>query len=478
MKKRLLLGLIALFLLIIPFSYAQNFTLEIRPVNDRITKGEWAIFDITIHNTQKDPDVFKLSSKVEGTEWSILTESTFDYATGVIIPPKTSKTVRILLKDKNLDVNPNKAYIVDLSAKSSNTGEKQSVIMQVFIVRNITIPFESDISVTPNIPRYLDPRNVYSFVINIKNNNPKDIKNLNVKLESSLVKREGNVELAPDMQKGVEFTTEFDENQKPLLDTLTISVSENGKELYRDTMPIEIVSYRIPFDQMSKISRYFLMMVEEITLTNGETVQEEQKFMYPISAVDSLFASSDPQTAIVEKEKKKYLLWNVKLGSGESTNLTVVTNYRLPFYILVVIAIIILLYYAFRHPIVIVKHAESVKIIEGGIREIKVVMSFKNRSKNHLKKVTIMDKVPHMIEVEKKHDLGTLLPKKVMRTKQGTLLIWEMEMEPKEERMIKYLVKSRLSIIGEMQLPHAVVFVEDEKGSKRKIKSNEVNISE
>src|SRR3989344_1486291 len=266
MKKKLLLGLIALFLLIIPFSYAQNFTIESKAIKDRVVQGDWAAFDVTIWNSQKDPDVFKLSSKVEGTEWSILTESTFDYATGVIIPPKTSKTVRILLKDKNLDVNPSKAYIVDLSAASSNTGEKQSVMMQVFIVRNITIPFESDISVTPNIPRYLDPRNIYSFVINIKNNNPKDIKSLNVKLESSLIKREANVELAPEIQKGVEFTAEFDESQKPLLDTLTITITENGKELYRDTMPIEIVSYRIPFDQASRISKYFLMTVEEITL--------------------------------------------------------------------------------------------------------------------------------------------------------------------------------------------------------------------
>ena len=175
MKKKLLLGLIALFLLIIPFSYAQNFTIESKAIKDRVVQGDWAAFDVTIWNSQKDPDVFKLSSKVEGTEWSILTESTFDYATGVMIPPKSSKTVRILLKDKGLDANPSKAYIVDLSVKSSNAGEKQTILMQVFVLETIPVPFESDITVIPNIPRYLDPRNIYSFVINIKNNNTPSI---------------------------------------------------------------------------------------------------------------------------------------------------------------------------------------------------------------------------------------------------------------------------------------------------------------
>ncbi|PIN86049.1 hypothetical protein COV19_06885 [Candidatus Woesearchaeota archaeon CG10_big_fil_rev_8_21_14_0_10_44_13] len=474
-----MLGLITLFLLIIPIACAQNFTVSTKAVKDKVIKGDWAMFDLAITNEQGYTDVFKLSSKVEGTEWSILTESTFDYATGVTVTPHATKVVRMLLKDKGLEANPTKAYVVDLTIKSSNTGEKQTKIVQVFIVPNEGIPYLSDISGTLMVPRYIDPRNIYSFVVNLKNNNPKDIKNLNIRLESSLFTRDGTVELQPEMQKGVEFTVGFDENQKPTLDTLTVVATEDGKELYRETTPIEIVSYRISFEQETKVSKFFLKTIEEITLTNNEIVQKQQKFLYPLSPIDQYFVTSDPQGSLYEKDKKKNLAWDIRLAPGEATTLIVVSNYRLPFYIITVILILILLYLMFRHPILIVKHAEGVSVVEGGIKEFKVVLNVNNRSKNELKKVTVVDTIPHMIELDKKHDLGTLLPKKMLRTKKGTLLIWEFEMEPKEERLIKYIVKAKLSIVGSVTLPPASVFVHSEKsGRKRKIISNEVSISE
>lgn len=479
MKKRLTLGLITLFLLIIPVSYAQNFTVSIKPVKDKVIQGDWAMFDVALTNNQGYTDVLKLNSKVEGTEWSILTESTFDYATGVTVTPHSTKVVRMLLKDKGLEANPTKAYIVDLTTRSSNTDEKQTEVMKVFIVPKQSIPYESDISASLLVPRYIDPSNIYSFVVNIKNNNPKDIKNLMVRLESSLFTRDGTVELQPDMQKGVEFTIGFEEDQKPILDTLTVTILENNKELYRETTPIEVVSYRIPFDQDTKVSKFFLKTIEEITLTNKEIVQQQQKFLYPLSAIDQYFITSNPLGQLFEKDKKKNLAWDIKLASGESAGLIVVTNYRTPFYITMGILIIILLYYMFRHPIIIVKHAEGIKVVEGGIKEMKVVLNIRNRSKNELKKVTVVDTVPHLIDIEKKHDLGTLLPKRMLRTKRGMLLVWEFEMEPKEERLIKYMVKAKLSIVGSMTLPPASVFVHSEKtGKNRKIVSNDVGISE
>lgn len=478
MKKRLLLGLITLFLLIIPVSYANNFSVSIKPVKDRVIEGDWAMFDVAITNNQGYTDTFGLSSKVEGTEWSILTESTFDYATGVTVTPRATKIVRLLMKDKGLEANANKAYIIDLSIRSANTGEKQTETMKVFIVPKDIIPYTSDISATLTVPRYIDPNNIYSFVVSIKNNNKKDIKNLGVKLESSLFTREGAVSLEPEMQQAVEFTIGFEEEQKPLLDTLTVTITEDGKELYRETTPIEIVSYRIPFEQEVKVSKYFLMTVEEMTLTNKEPFGQQQKFFYPLPLLDKYFVTSKPEGQVYEKEKKENLAWDIKLAPGQSATVIVIMNFRLPFYIISGILIIILLYFMFRHPILIVKHAEGVKVIEGGIKEVKIVLNVKNRSKNELKKITIVDTVPHLIDIDRKQELGTLQPKRMLRTKKGTLLIWEFEMDPKEERLIKYLIKAKLSIVGSMTLPPASAFMHDEKGRKRKIVSNDVSISE
>jgi len=40
------------------------------------------------------------------------------------------------------------------------------------------------------------------------------------------------------------------------------------------------------------------------------------------------------------------------------------------------------------------------------------------------------------------------------------------------------MIKSKLSILGRVRLPPAIVVLESDGGKKRKIKSNEVNISE
>lgn len=480
MKKRLILSVIGFFLLIAPLAYAQEFDISVRPIKDRVAQSEWAVFDVSIENRGEDIDIYKLSSKVEGTEWSMLTESTFDYATGVTIRPHSIKTVRILLKDKDLAVNPSKAYLVDLSVKSAKTGEKKTEFMQVFILYAKNASYTRDITVSLNMPRYIDPRNIYSFVLDIKNNNRLEIKDLDIKLESSLFTRDAVVELSPNMQKSLEFSVDFAEDQKPLLDTLTVTINEKGFELYRETVPIEIVAYKIPFKQSSAVKKSFLKTVEEITLANEEAVQKQQKVMLELSPLDRLFVSSDPSTITIKKDGKDYLVWDVKLGSGQSTAITVTTNYRPPFYMIMAIIIIIIMYYVFRDPIVIIKHAESIKKEEGGISELKVVLTFKNRSNRQFNRVTVVDKVPHLIEVEKKHDLGTLLPKKIIRTNKGTLLKWELEMDAHEERLIKYLVKTRLSILGRMKLPYAVVFPHDKEGriGKRGIRSNEVHISE
>ncbi|MFO8016809.1 MAG: hypothetical protein R6U32_06920 [Candidatus Woesearchaeota archaeon] len=479
MKKRLIIGALALFLLIIPLSYAEGFSITSEPVKNKIAKNEWAAFDINITNNQSYTDVFKLNSKVEGTEWSLLTESTIDYTTGVTVNPRSSKTVRLLLNDKNLGVNPEKAYVVDLSAKSSRTEEKKTTLMKVFIVSEERIDYESDISASLNIPRYIDPRNIYSFVVNIKNNNPKEIKDLKVELESGIFTREATVELAPETQKAVEFTAEFDDDMKPVLDTLTITISEDGETLYRETRPIEIVSYRIPFKRETSMESSFLKTVKNITLTNKETVEKQQTIYVPSSLLNRIFVSSEPEAEVVEKDGRSQLAWDVKIASEKSETITVVTNYRPVFYILLLAAIVAILYFVFRDPIVILKHAESIKRTEGGISELKIILNFKNRSRKKFSKVTVIDRVPQLVEVEKKPELGTLPPKKVKQKKEGTNLRWDLEMDSHEERLIKYIIKSKLSILGNMTLPPAVIVVEDkETGKKRKIKSNEVNISE
>ena len=480
MKKRWLITPIVLLLLafIVPLASAEGFNISIKPVKDRVTHADWAIFDLTLLNNEDIyMDTFTLSSKSEGTEWSLLTESTVDYTTGIAVNPHVPKTIRLLLKDKGLAESTTKAYLVDLSVQSSRTGLEETRYLQIFVVPPETLVYEPNLTVTLNFPRFIDPKNIYSLLVHIKNNNPAEIKNLGVKLESALINRESTVVVEPNIEESVEFTVGFDENQKPLLDTLTVIVTEGNNIIYRQTMPIEVVGYRLAFKQEASLEKKFLRYKETIRVTNQDFVTEQQQVTVQTDWFRKYFTTTDPASDCIVKDGQKYLKWDVKLSPGESTTLVLIKEYRLLFLSLVVLAFAVVAYIVLRSPVHLRKDAEIVSTSQGGISEVKVVIELKNRTNKMLKKVTLVDRIPHMIDIDKKAEFGTLAPKKMMRTNKGTILTWEMELEPKEERIIKYLIRSKLSILGEVILPPASIYIHDETGvGKKRVRSNEAHV--
>jgi len=93
----------------------------------------------------------------------------------------------------------------------------------------------------------------------------------------------------------------------------------------------------------------------------------------------------------------------------------------------------------------------------------------KNRSRKPVHNMLVTDGLPRITEFVESHHLGSLRPSRVARTmKKGTLLYWELDvLEPYEERIITYRMKSRLKIVGDMTLPRARVKFEQANGSER-----------
>jgi hypothetical protein len=92
--------------------------------------------------------------------------------------------------------------------------------------------------------------------------------------------------------------------------------------------------------------------------------------------------------------------------------------------------------------------------------------------------VNIIDKVPHIAEVLKDFEMGTLHPTKVLKhAKKGTLIKWEVkELDKFEERVLAYKIKSRLSVLGEFKLPVAVAKFSTLSGKERSTHSNSVSL--
>ncbi|MCX6706875.1 MAG: hypothetical protein NT001_01915 [Candidatus Woesearchaeota archaeon] len=475
------MGLALVLLLIIPICHSQDdnskISINVVPIKNRIMSGEWAMFDVYVTNKGDANDVFIISTKEEGVEWSVITESTYDYTTGMTIWPGETAKTRILITDKNLVPNRAKPYSVELDVKSINGGLKSSAFFDVFLLPPDVIPYESDINATYTVPRFIDPRNIYSFKVNLFNNNYKDIKSLKINLDSALFTKEAFVELEPKSSKAVDFTVAFDENTKPTIDTLTITVTEGSNVKYRATTPIEIVAYRMPFNQEERTDNSFLREITYITLTNKDNVEEQQTFMVTRRLTDLLFTKTSPDSNRINKNGKDYFAWDVKLAPDESSEIKIDTDYRPLFYSLIAILLFAVLYIYIRDPISIIKDCDEVRMHQGGISEVKIIISLKNRKDQKIRGIRIVDMIPHMAQVdkEKKDSSGTIAPNRVINTKKGIALEWKLDMDPKEERVISYYIKSRLTILGGISLAPTVAFMEI-NNRKYKVRSNRLSV--
>jgi hypothetical protein len=483
-QKRFLLGLasVLVLFLLIPICYSEegnsDISINIVPIKNKILSGEWAMLDVYITNKEMSEDIFIISTKEEGVDWSIITESAYDYTTGIFIRSGETVKTRMLIKDKGLIPNKAKPYSVQLDIKSNMNKESASASFDVFILPEEVIPYESDINATYTVPRFMDPRNIYSFKVNLFNNNYKDIKSLRVNIESALVTQEAYVELEPKSSKAVDFTVSLDEGTAPMIDTLSITVTEGSVVRYRATAPIEVVAYRMPFNQEERTDSSFLREITYITLTNKDNVEEQQTFMVGRRLTDLLFTNTYPDSMKIQKNGKDYFAWDIKLVPEQSSEISIDTDYRPLFYSLIVILILCVLFIYLRDPISIIKDFDEVKMHQGGISEMKIIMKIVNRKDQKIRGIRLVDMIPHIAQVdkEKKDASGTIPPNRVINTKKGIALEWKFDMDPKEERVISYYIKARLTILGGVSLAPTVAFMEINQ-RKYKVRSNRLDVA-
>jgi len=145
--------------------------------------------------------------------------------------------------------------------------------------------------------------------------------------------------------------------------------------------------------------------------------------------------------------------------------------------IIIALIVMVVLYYRLRSPIVIVKDVSKVLAKEGGIAGLKIIIHLKNRSERTLENIKIVDKIPTIAEVERDFEVGTLRPTAITKGRSAISISWDLAaLEPYEERLITYHVKSRLSVLGGFNLQHAVVKYVTKKGKEVIVTSNKVDM--
>ena len=198
----------------------------------------------------------------------------------------------------------------------------------------------------------------------------------------------------------------------------------------------------------------------------------------PSSLLKSIFVSSDTEYSRELVDGSRALVWNVPLAPGERRTLSFTENYR----VLVLIALILVLsaigYVLLRSPVAVVKEAVGLAKHDS-VSQLKVRLFIKNRSARSVQGISVTDRVPSIADVIRAEAPGSISPSKVaVSEKGGTLLRWDLEvLEPYEERVVTYIARSKLKIIGRISLPTAKVRYTT-NGKERVIYSNNIEVVE
>ena len=446
-------------------SVAADGTPSIRP-------DEQAVFRLTIVNNGDMVDTFRL--RLENVEWNVLSSPLYDYFGGMDIPAGSSKTTTLLLSPA--EPLPVGSHRVQLRVESA-TGIVRRVEMLVQLkspipsIRDYLATVGRIVQISPQ----LNPSNPALVLINLENRNPKNISALGIKLQSNLINQETVVALGPLEKKIVRLTAELDPRTQPQQDLLSVTFTAEGQPLspaIRESY--EIIGYSNIKETKLPETTGFLAKTQETAFFNDGNVVGQKTYEQESNILREIFTRSEPDSFRVSRNGRSYLSWSLSIPPGETATVTVTESYVPLFVVLVILGIIALGYYITRSPVVIRKESTIVGLSEGGISEVKVVLHVKNRVSGNFKDVRINDRVPHIAQVIKEFEVGTLNPTKVFKhSREGTVLLWHIDrLEKFEERIISYTIKSKLSIIGGFRLPRAVMKFKDKKGKERATRSN------
>jgi hypothetical protein len=431
---------------------------------------------VKVKNNMETTENFELYSP--DVAWDISTVPTSDRI--LTIAGGASKTATVRLKP--LYVNPG-LYGVRLNVRVSG---KNMLIRNYLMVgvNEVNPPPEEYLpAIRSNIVMddMVDPRENVTIKIELENQNRRDMAELDIRLSSNVINTGHKTSLGSLEKKTVSITIPIDPLSSPQTDVLRalIFTTAADRTYQYESIPFEfqIIHYGGLVEDIEE-KKEFLKTTRTITLTNKGNGDLIDVYKVQKGFFGRLFTSGTPKPKRLREDGVMYVGWPVSLGPYEKVTITEVVNYRIPVGILIIIIISIIAYYLLRSPVIVHKSATVLATKEGGISELKVLIVLKNRSGKKLKGVNVIDKVPHIADVSREFEMGTLHPTKMLKhEKKGTLIKWEMkELDKFEERVLAYKIKSRLSILGDFRLPVSVVKFTTPSGKERTSHSNSVTL--
>lgn len=469
--KKVFLYILMIAIMSLAVSAFGSFTVNVVSSDSAIMMNETAYYVLNITNTQSFTSDFML--EFPNSDWISRTSPISDYTFS--LKEKQSKLVKITLSPRSyLLTGPHSVSVNMKYGKNGKFSATDTFGLPIQLLRLEQKEYLPLVRYDVDMGYEVDPRKELKITLNLENLNYRNLDLVHISLESNLFSDFRNISIGPKESKTEVFNFNLNKTQEPLTDVLKIRVWSDFNNKSYDWIKkseYKIISYN-NLEKNPTVQRSFLKKTIYLDLKNNANIVKTYEVPFKINWFVDLFTKSEPKSSYtIHSSEGRFDAWSFSLKPMEETTIVITTSYRWLAIVIVLIILVIILYYVFRSPLVIKKEVSHIGTIEGGISDIKVILYIKNRTNAVIDDISIIEKVPHIADIGKEFQVGTIKPSKVIQNpKKGTLVKWELQnLEGHEERIITYKIKSKLSILGGLTLPATIIkFVKRGKSSKTK----------
>lgn len=209
------------------------------------------------------------------------------------------------------------------------------------------------------------------------------------------------------------------------------------------------------------------------TFTSKQVNEGNSKVIARASVTKDWFSKILTSTNIDPTDIKKEgiyttLVFEKELLPGETFEVRVTTNYFIPVISIIIVIVAVWLYYVYVNRNLIMKKRIAFVKTKRGEFALKVMLNVK--ALRFVEKITILDTIPKMVKLYSK--FGVVQPDRIDEINRR--LEWDIEsLNENEERIISYVIYTKLSIFGRFELPEAAVVYEKD-GKIYETESNRV----
>jgi hypothetical protein len=465
MKKALLL---ILFLVAVSAVYAAPFTYNYDAITDSIYNNESAYYNLTINNNNDYPDRFQL-----------YTISAFWDVSPTLVQAAPGSINKVTVEIAPLDSKIYGPQLVPVTIKSLS--DEYSVVENFYVYvkpSNYTpLEYVPNIAMEVRMPEEIDPRNPISLEVYMRNRNPLNLDQLIIEVTSDLFSKSYITTLGPLEEKTNQILfADLNPLQKPGTYSVDVKLIYKNETISQSNKQLIIKEYSdVQLEQTT--TKGLFSTKEKISLYNDGNNDVVKLVKVKKNFFEKLFTSTSAKPVSLKEDGISYLSWNVPLKPRDSYTLTITTNYTSLVLLILLIIILVISYYVFRSPVVLFKRAKIASSSEHGITDIKVKLHMKNRSGRIIRNIKIIDKYPKLLTLEEETSLGSMKPTKLLSgDKANNLLTWNLEvLDPYEERLLVYRLKSGLNIVGNVSLPASKIKFHTASGDRSYL-SNKVKL--